>query len=211
MPLRGFLTASVPIALTALVALSTAPACSNTAGVSEVYTSLDGDGSRRRDTFFTDSTEIHCIAKAMFGRPDVTIRGQFHRIREYNFKRDAIEDVDAYSAGIDFHPDITSGRKEPTTIDFSFARVDASGTPSDKVPYLAGSYICEIELDGEIVKTAAFNITFPECPLSQLSTGSTCLGYFRAKDQCPKNGLKSDNSSQCDCDEKTGAWNCPND
>lgn len=209
MSLRGFATAIFPVALTALVTLSSAPACTATAGVSEVYTSLDGDGSRRRDTFFTDSTEIHCIAKAMFGRPDVTIRGTFHRIREYNFAKDQIDDVDAYSAGIDFHPDRTADRKEPVTIDFSFSRVDASGTPSDKVPYLAGSYICEIELDGEIVKTAPFNIQFPECPLSQLSTGSTCLGYFKNKAECPRNGLKSENSPQCTCDAK--GWQCPTD
>jgi hypothetical protein len=210
-PLRGFVTATVPIALTALVVLSSAPACSNTAGVSEVYMSLDGDGSRRRDTFFTDSTEIHCIAKAMFGRPDVTVRGTFHRKKQYDFKKDTFVDVDAYSGGIDLHPNRTSGQKEPTVLDFSFARVDSSGTPSDKIPYLAGHYTCEIELDGEIAKSADFDIIFPECPLSQLTTGSTCLGYFRAGDQCPKNGLKGDPNPTCECDDKTGAWKCPNE
>lgn len=210
MPLRGFVTASVPLAFTALIALSTAPACSNTAGVSEVYTSLDGDGSRRRDTFFTDSSEIHCIVKAMFGRPDVTIRATFHRIREYDFKKDAIVDADVYSSGGDLHPNRTDGRKEPATLDFALQRVDAGGTPSDKVAYVAGSYLCEVEIDGEIVKTAAFNVTFPECPLSFLRSGSTCLGFFKAKDQCPENGLKAENSPQCECDDKTGTWRCPN-
>jgi hypothetical protein len=192
--------------LTAATALASAPACSNTAGVSEVYTSLDRDGARRPTTFFTDSTEIHCIARAMFGRDDVTIRGVIHRVEQFNFQTGDFEGVDAYSAGIDFHPDKTNGDKEPTIIDFSFERVDASGTPSDKVPYLAGTYICEIEIDGDVVKTAGFRIDFPECPQSQLTTGSTCLGYFKADTECPKHGLKSRDDKFCTC--KAAGWEC---
>ena len=205
MSLRGFVTACVPISLLALTAL---PACTETAGVSEVYTSLDGDGSRRRDRFFTDSTEIHCIAKAMFGRPDVTIRGVFHRIEEYNFKENDFEQVDAYSAGIDFHPDRTVDRKEPVTIDFSFSRVDATGTPSEKVPYLAGTYLCEIELDGKIVGSAQFKVDFPACPQSQITPAATCIGYFTEGTPCPRFGLKSKDSPDCTCE--AAGWKCDN-
>lgn len=212
--LRGFVTACAPVAFTGLIALSSAPACSNTAGVSEVYTSLDGDGSRRRDTFFTDSTEIHCIVKAQFGRPDVTIRGVFRRIRKWDptIGTDGdFKEVDEYASDIDFHPDRTADRKEPTVIDFAMTRLDASGAPSDKVAFVAGSYICTIEIDGVAIDTKApFNIEFPECPQASIATGSTCLGYFKPDTECPRDGLKSRTDKTCSC-KKSGIWECQTD
>lgn len=207
MTLRGIVTSSVCAGLLGVIAL---PACAQTAGVGEVVMALDGDGARRRDVFYTDQQQIHCVAKAMFGRDDVTIRGVFHRVREYSFAEKEYRDVDSYSAGIDFHPAKTPKQKLPSIIDFSYARVDSSGTANDKIPYIAGDYFCEIELDGEVVKSVPFSIDFPDCPQTNIATGATCLGYYKEGTDCGKYGVKSKDPARCKCGAK-GGWECDPD
>jgi len=56
----------------ALILTGAASACS-TAGVSYVYMAIDAAGAQHRQIFYTDSSNIFCIAKVSSGRADVTI------------------------------------------------------------------------------------------------------------------------------------------
>src|SRR5437868_1605463 len=69
----------------ALLIVALAPACSQTANVTDVFTALDGAGNRKRNEFFTDTKEIHCIAKAGVGRPGVTVEAFIRQLQAYDF------------------------------------------------------------------------------------------------------------------------------
>ena len=49
-----------------------ATACTKTAGVSDVYMSIDDDGARRRSLFYTDSASITCVFKVSAGRANAS-------------------------------------------------------------------------------------------------------------------------------------------
>jgi len=66
-----------------LLALQLLPACPKTAGVDEVFMSLDPDGSRRRNVFYTDTKSISCIAKVAAGRRDVTFQVRLRAVQVY--------------------------------------------------------------------------------------------------------------------------------
>jgi hypothetical protein len=182
-------------------------ACSTTANISDVFTSLDGDGSRRRETFFTDTEEVHCIAVAGVGRPDVTVEGSVHQIRTFNFDKGDFELADRYIAFTDLHPQVEKDQKEPTKLDFLLEKTDSTGKPSDTAPYLAGSYVCEVGIDGKVDKTAAFNIDFPPCPSAEIILNGPCFGFYPKDQKCPRYGLQSSDGASCTCTTDKG-WDC---
>lgn len=182
-------------------------ACSTTARISDVYTALDEDGFRRRDVFFTDTNEIHCIAEAGIGRPDVTIEGVIHQIRAYDFANNKFFETDRYLGYAELQPKKAEGNASgPTKIDLRLERVGPDGKPKDDAPYVAGSYVCEISLDGEQQGRAAFNIDFPPCPTAIIPNGTRCFGFYPNATECPKFGEKSADPAKCKCQE-TG-WEC---
>ncbi len=199
---RARLAACFPVALLALTLFS---ACTTTARVNEVYTALDSDGVRRRNVFFTDTIEIHCLAEVGVGRPDVTVETYIHQIRAYNFQTSTFFETDRYLGYVEIKPDVSKDR--PAVIDLSLGRVDAEGKPADNAPFTAGSYICEVALDGTIEKTAPFNIDFPPCPPAFLIPGGPCFGFFTEATKCPKYGLLSDDPAECICSPTKG-WIC---
>src|SRR5437868_14056186 len=69
----------------ALLIVALAPACSKTANVTEVFTALDSAGFRKRNEFFTDTKEIHCVVKAGVGRPGVTLEAFVRQLQAYDF------------------------------------------------------------------------------------------------------------------------------
>lgn len=201
---RRLLAAIVPLGAIALVALSAA--CTTTANISEVYTALDSEGFRRRSVFFTDTKEIHCIAEGSFGRPDVTVEGFIHQVRVYNSGKDDFDGADRYIGYVEIQPAVSQAAAGPTKIDLLLGRTDQDGKDDDKAPYAAGSYICEVAIDGAIVKTASFNIDFPECPPAEIVAGLPCIGFFKDKATCPRFGLLSDDKKFCNCSIK--GWEC---
>ena len=44
-----------------------------TTGVKESFMALDGEGNRRREHFFVDTDEIHCVSKMASGVADITV------------------------------------------------------------------------------------------------------------------------------------------
>jgi hypothetical protein len=64
-----------------------------------------------------------------------------------------------------------------------------------------------VRLDGELKKTAAFDIEFPPCPTEQIRTGSVCFGFYKLGDTCPESGVSSTLSpTSCKCTDK--GWQC---
>src|SRR3954452_15413417 len=88
--------------LGSLLALELLPACPRTAGVDEVFMSLDEDGARRRNVFYTDTKSISCIAKVASGRKDVTFQLRLRAVQVYDFEQKKIFDTDRYLNYIEF-------------------------------------------------------------------------------------------------------------
>lgn len=197
--------ACISVGLFALTAFS---ACATTANIVEVYTGLDApDGkgeTRRRELFYTDTNEIHCIARAGIGRANATIEGYIHQIRRYNFDTNEFDEVNRYIGFVEIKPEPS---KDPIYIDLKLGRVDADGKPSDDAPFIAGSYVCEVALDGVIERTAPFNIDIAPCPPASLVPGGPCFGFYPHGQNCPKYGERADAIPSCRCDRKEG-WQC---
>ena len=190
---------------TALTVLGVSTSCARTVNVSDLYTALDGDGNRKRNVFYTDSTEIHCIAEVGAGRSDATIEVVMRRIQTFDFQQGRFVDSDAISAPSEFVPSAGDGVQK---FDAQLAQTDAQGNPTEGGPFVAGRYVCEARLDGDLVKTVTFNVDFPPCPDGFIAASSVCFGFYTAGTRCPKNGLLSSDPAQCTCDPVTG-WGCP--
>lgn len=197
---RGTLAALV-CSLFAFVVLS---ACSTTANVVDVYVGLDAPDNtgqtRRRNVFFTDTKEIHCIAVVGQGRPDATFETFIHQSLSYDLFTKATKDVDRYLA----YTEMTPGRStEPVYLDVAFRVEDDEG---NQLPYPPGSYVCSVALDGVIMGSASFNILFPDCPPAIIPQGGICFGYYAVGTECPKYGELSEEPETCICDPE--GWRC---
>lgn len=201
---RSFLASCVPLGF---IALAVPPSCTSTANISDMYMSLDSDGSRKREIFFTDTTEIHCIGEGGFGRPDVTVTGFIRQIRAWDFTNNQDNEVNRTYGDVDVHPQAGGGANAPPTkIDIKFERVDKNNQPSDTAPYPQGSFICEMQIDGVTAKRIPFNIEFPPCPTSIIADGQPCLGFYTDQTQCPAGGNGGDGPN-CQCTDTKG-WDC---
>lgn len=195
-------------ALGVLVA-SALPACSATANVSDAWMSLDEDGSRRRGVFFTDSASITCIAEVGVGRKDVTIEMLIRQIAATPERgSNDFEPINAVVLARDFHPDITKEKPALLGLTLIPSSVDENGRLKEdqEAPFNAGSYICEVYLDGEKTKTVNFNIDYPPCPTAVIQQGTPCLGFYPTSEECPASGATGDPEPTCVCEAK--GWNC---
>jgi hypothetical protein len=183
------------------------PSCSQTANVTEVWMALDSDGSRRRNEFFTDTKEIHCVSKAGIGREGVTVEAFIRSIQLYDFGTNRFEPLDAIVAYAEFKADRS---QQPATFDLELTARDprkGEGASSDEdVPFFPGRYQCEILLDGELEGTAIFNIGFPPCPPAFIVPGSECFGFYRENDLCPAYGASAAPEPKCSCTLQ--GWQC---
>jgi hypothetical protein len=128
-----------------------------------------------------------------------------HQIRAYDFAANRFFETDRYLGYTEFKPGVT--KDGPAKIDLALARVGPDGKPKDDEPYTAGSYVCEMLLDGKVEGTAPFNIDFPPCPPAYIVVGGPCYRFYPAGQQCPKYGEKSRDQKQCRCSEAKG-WEC---
>lgn len=204
MRFRRFLASCVPLALVALPVVSTS--CTTTANITDLVMSLDSDGARVRQQFFTDTDEIHCIATGAFGRNDVTVTGFIRQVRAWDFTDNSEKEVTRTFGDVDIHPQAGGGQNSPPQkIDIKFERVDKNNKPSDSAPYPQGSFICEVQIDGVTAKQVRFNIDFPPCPTSIIADGTPCFGFYTTDTHCPAGGLGGD-GPDCKCD--TAGWSC---
>lgn len=170
--------------------------------------SLDEDGSRRRGVFFTDSISINCIAEVGVGRKDVTVEILIRQIAVAPLGSEDFETINAVVAATDFHPAVTQERPALLTLTMKPSSLDQDGRvkEDDQAPYTAGSYICEVYLDGEKTKTVNFNIDYAPCPTKVIQHGTPCLGFYPSSRECPANGATGQPDPTCFCEDK--GWNC---
>lgn len=180
------------------------PGCTDTANISDVYTALDGQGDRRRNVFFTDSKELHCIVEMGIGRKGVTIDVLFRQLQTYDFVADRFFETDRVFASAENNPQPADGIQ---TFDVSLLPLDPDGKTANGGPYPPGRYVCEARLDGTLEKVAIFNINFPPCPTATIQQGTVCYGFYKKGLQCPRYGLTTRDPAQCTCDQTKG-WQC---
>ncbi len=196
----------IAVALVGATAVALLPSCSQTANITEVYTALDGDGNRRRNEFFTDTKEIHCVAEAGIGRPGVTIEGFIRQLQAYDFATNKFVPVDRVLAYTEFSPGQSD---KPVKIDLSLTpgQGEKEGESANDQPFIAGRYQCEVRLDGSVEGIAVFNIDFPPCPPAVIIPGTRCFGYYRENDLCPAAGESGQQDPKCSCSLLEG-WKC---
>lgn len=196
--------------LSALLMLVPSPACTATANIHDVYMALDSNGDRRRNIFFTDTKEIHCVAEAGIGRPGATIETLIRQVQRYDYDKNQFLDADRVVAQAELAPQPADGIQK---LDLSLEKpkpIDGGadqGDDQDK-PFPAGRYVCEVRLDGVLSGTAIFNILFPPCPTATITLGATCVGVYTAGLSCPRFGASSTEREGCTCTPDLG-WRCP--
>lgn len=164
-----------------------------TAGFKETFMALDGTGNRRREHFFVDTEEIHCIGKMASGVSDVTVTGVLRAQQLWDSRARQMRKVDAFLATEEVAP----GAGKDIIVGFKMK------PPTEGSPYQAGEYTCELSIDGELEATVPFDIAFPECPAAPVVAGGLCEGFVLPGSRCP-NTIKA----ECVCAE-SGNWECP--
>jgi hypothetical protein len=195
------------LGMSVLLAATVLPACSATANVSEVWTSVDEDGARRRSTFFTDSAAVVCLAEYGNGRQDVTIEMLIRQIRGADFGAQAFREENIVTSVTDFRPGVTQGRPGKAVIRLLPSKIEnGKFVQDDEAPFSPGSYICEVRIDGALKGSASFNIDYPECPGALILQDQRCQGFYPTGTTCPAAGLTGDPQPTCQCTPK--GWNC---
>lgn len=184
------------------------PSCSQTANVTEVWMALDSDGTRRRNEFFTDTKEIHCIARAGVGREGVTVEAFIRAEQLYDFNTNRFEPINAVTAYAEFKADRST---QPGTFALTLTARDprkpaSEETVDEDAPFFPGRYRCEILLDGALEGEAIFNVGFPPCPPAVILPGSRCFGFYRENDLCPAFGASASPEPKCSCTLQ--GWQC---
>ncbi len=189
----------------ALLLVPLLPACTATANVSDLWTSPDQDGARRRNVFFTDSKAINCIAELGIGRDDVTFEMYIRVLQIYDFTENKFLDTNIVSNTLEVHPTRTTSGPLKQTITLKAKGPD--GQESDKLPLPASRAQCEAYLDGNLEKTTVFNVDFPPCPTAAITPGTLCLGFYKEFTECKIAGDTGDPKlGKCKCEKK--GWNC---
>jgi hypothetical protein len=189
--------------LGATTALSPA-SCTSTANVSDVYLALDADGARKRNVFFTDSKEIHCIVEMGIGRQGVTMEVLFRQLKFYDFNLNKYFDTDRVLASAESSPQPADGIQK---LDVQLLPSGPNGEQTPGAPYPPGRYRCEARLDGALEETAEFNVDFPGCPSATIQPLSKCFGFYQSPFECPKYGLTTTDPAKCRCSAAKG-WEC---
>jgi hypothetical protein len=163
-----------------------------TAGFKETFMSLDSSGDRRREHFFVDTEEIHCIGKMVSGVSDVTVTGVVRASQLWDPRTKTMRKVDAFLATEEVAP----GAGKDIVVDFKLK------PRTEGEPYEAGVYTCELSIDGEVEASVPFDVAFPACPAAPIFGGERCEGFVLPGSACPS-AVKTD----CVC-AASGTWEC---
>jgi hypothetical protein len=194
----------VRMGITSVMLIGTLVACTSTARISDVYTALDSNGDRKRSVFTTDSKEIHCVVEMGIGRTGATVNAFIRQLQAYDFETDKFIEVDRGQAEAENSPSPQDGIQK---LDVSLKPSAPDGSDGSGLPFPPGRFSCEASLDGELEKSAIFNIDFPPCPDTLIIPATICFGFYKAKQQCPRYGNTSMESASCTCDALAG-WVC---
>lgn len=204
----GFARRVLELGAAALVVSGLLPACTATANVSDVWMSIDEDGARRRNVFFTDSERATCVAEVGIGRNDVTIEMLIRQTRGAPLGTEDFAEMNAVVTAAEFRPEITQGSPGVLALTMKRSSGDEGSTSQndDEAPLPPGSYVCEVMLDGALQKRALFNIQYAPCPTTVIQTGTPCLGFYPLDRICPKSGATGAPEPICRCD--ADGWSC---
>ena len=191
-------------AVTFVVLTGTLLACATTARVSDLYMALDSDGFRKRNTFFTDSKELHCIVEMGVGRNGVTVEAIIRQLQVYDFASNSY--IDVYRVAGNAEKEF-SAREGKQTLDVTLIPPVPDGANQESAPFLPQRAQCEAYIDGVLEKTTVYNINFAPCPTAAIVQGSLCFGFYKENDQCPKFGISSRDGKNCVCSIVKG-WQC---
>jgi hypothetical protein len=178
--------------------------CTSTARVTDIYMALDGNGDRKRNVFFTDSKELHCVIELGIGRPGTTVEAIVRQNQSYDFIADRFFDADRVLANVESAPKPQEGIQK---LDLALKAKGPDGSDADGQPFPPGRYQCEAYLDGHLEQVSIFNIDFPPCPTASIPPGSLCYGFYKKIDVCPKYGDTSRDPARCRCTFDKG-WEC---
>ncbi|MDB5217861.1 MAG: hypothetical protein JWO86_5788 [Myxococcaceae bacterium] len=192
------------LAVTSLLLAGALSSCATTARITDVYMALDGQGDRKRNVFFTDTKEIHCVIEMGIGRKGVTVEGLVRAIQDYDFQADKFFDTNRVLANAEGSPSPAEGVQK---FDVSLKPADEKGMIVDGAPFPPGRFVCEATLDGVLEKVTVFNVDFPPCPTSFIVPASVCIGFYKSNTVCPRLGASAVGSPLCHCDAITG-WQC---
>lgn len=192
------------LALTTTLLVGAVSSCTSTARITDVYMALDGEGDRKRNVFFTDSKEIHCVVEMGIGRPGTTVEVIIRQDQSYDFIADRFFDADRTAANAENAPTRQQGIQK---LDVTLKPAGPDGEDATGSPFPPGRYQCEAYLDGSLEKVAIFNIDFPPCPIATIRPGSLCYGFYKKLDVCPKFGVTSREPAKCRCSQLKG-WEC---
>ena len=192
---------ALPLAVASVLLLAAVSSCATTARINDVYTALDATGTRRRNVFFTDTKEIHCVAEMGIGRPGVTVEAIIRSLQSYDFVSGRYFEQNRVLANAEGSPQRAEGIQH---FDVTLKPAGPNGEDATGQPFPPGRFICEVYLDGELTKTAIFNIAFPDCPTALIRTGTQCFGFYKDLYVCPKYGVSSGDERKCRCNKATG-------
>jgi hypothetical protein len=193
-----------PLAVSSLLLAGALSSCTATARITDTYMALDSSGDRKRNVFFTDSKEIHCVVEMGIGRPGTTVTAIVRQDQSYDFIADRFFEADRVLANAETGPTAQEGIQK---LDVTLKPSGPSGEDATGSPYPPGRYQCEAYLDGELQKVSIFNIDFPPCPTASILPGSLCYGFYKKLDVCPKYGDTSRDPAKCRCSQLKG-WEC---
>lgn len=200
----GLRSGGLSVVLAASLLGSVLPSCTDTVAVSELTTALDTAGARRRNVFFTDTNEIHCVATVSAGRNNATLHLRIRQLQRFDYQTGRFLDADRVVSQIEVVP--SAGNNQQYSI--ALVRTNAKGEESDEIPFQPGRYQCEALVDGELERKAIFNVDFPACPDETILMPTACYGFYELGRRCPAFGASSTEPAQCVCDFAKG-WDCP--
>ncbi|HEY3594720.1 MAG TPA: hypothetical protein VGL13_12630 [Polyangiaceae bacterium] len=170
-----------------------------TAGFKRVFMALDQKGDRQRTTFYTDTTAIYCAGELVSGRADVTVGSTIRAKTLYDPLSDSFVPA---PKDVTWIGESAPGKTDDTMVSFQLLKSPSGVGNEDNLPYPAGTFTCELSIDGELEDTVEFSIDFPACPILPPTGGEPCAGWVRPGSACDgAAGLT------CSCDP-SGAWVC---
>jgi hypothetical protein len=186
-------------ALPVMAVLVLASVACESAGVQRAYMALDSTGARKRSAFFTDSQAIWCDVDYSSGRMDLSIDVTIRSTRLWSEALRGLEPIDEVIA----NGEVAGQEGIGTTQGFEWVPLDSTGKPaaSGTVPYPVGDFVCEVMLDGKLMSSLPFSVSFPACPVPPVLDGLPCVGWVADGSVCPDPvGLP------CAC--TAGVWTC---
>lgn len=192
------------LAVTSFLLLASVASCTSTARVVDVYMALDGQGDRKRNIFFTDTKEIHCVVELGIGRTGSTVETIVRQLQAYDFEADRFFETDRVVANAEAAPQPSQGLQK---LDITLKPAGPNGEDASGEPYPPGRFQCESYLDGALEQVAIFNIDFPPCPQASIRAATLCYGFYKKDLQCPKYGVTSRDPLTCTCRVLDG-WEC---